>query len=133
MRVSLGFVALALAACAPLPLSSGPAAARAAPTGVDHVVIVWLKEAERNNAGRAALIECGQMLRTIPGLASLSTGTAVPSDRPVVDDSFDVAFHFKFASVADMHAYVSHPTHIAFLKTCTSANVERILVYDSAG
>lgn len=106
-------------------------AASAATAGVDHVVIVWLNDANRNDAGRAALMSGADMLRTIPGLVSLSVGRAVPSDRPIVDDSFDVAFHFKFASVADMQAYVAHPTHIAFLKRYTTDTVARILVYDS--
>ncbi len=132
MRVLPGLFALTLVACAPATLAAAPPAAQGdtAPV-VDHVVIAWLNAANRNDAGRAALIECGQRLRTIPGLVSLSIGTAIPSDRPVVDDSFDVAFHFKFASVADMRTYVSHPTHIDFLKTCTTSTVERILVYDS--
>jgi hypothetical protein len=132
MRLIRGLAALALAGCAPLQ-AADPAAPAIAASGVDHVVIVWLKPEFRNDEGRAELIRCGQMLRTIPGLVSLSTGTAVPSDRPIVDDSFDVAFHFKFASLPAMQAYVSHPTHLEFLKKCTSETVERNLIYDSAG
>lgn len=133
MRIRInGLFALALLAGG-VPISAGAATAgaQAQANGVDHVVIVWLDDAHKTDADRAALIAGGEMLRTIPGLVSLSIGRAVPSDRPVVDASFDVAFHFKFANLADMQAYVSHPTHMAFLKQHTAGRVAKIIVYDS--
>lgn len=66
---------------------------------VDHVVLVWLKR-PGNVQDKQALIKLGHDLRVIPGLQFLDSGTALPSERPTVDDSFDVGYVMRFDSPA---------------------------------
>ena len=53
-----------------------------------------------------------------------------PSERQIVDDSFDVAICLTFASTRDMNAYIEHPRHKAAVKDVLLPIVERIVVYD---
>lgn len=95
---------------------------------VDHIVLVWLKR-PGNEADRAALIEASSPLRAIPGLIMLDPGTALPSSRPIVDDSFDVAFVMRFDSAKALQAYDTHPAHLAARDTLKALS-RKILIYD---
>jgi antibiotic biosynthesis monooxygenase (ABM) superfamily enzyme len=97
---------------------------------VHHVVVVWMAPAHRNQAAIDELIGGHELLRDIPGLVSLSVGRSISSERPIVDDSFDVAAVFRFESHAALQAYLQHPLHQAFLERHTTGKVDRIVVYD---
>jgi len=97
---------------------------------VNHVVVVWLKPEYRTEEAIGELIAAQEKLREIPGLISLSVGRSIPSDRGVVDDSFDVATHFRFGSVEEMNEYLSHPVHVRFLEEHTRGKVEKVVIYD---
>ncbi|MEZ5500692.1 MAG: Dabb family protein [Steroidobacteraceae bacterium] len=97
---------------------------------VNHVVVVWLNDEFRNDAGVARLVAAHEVLREIPGLVSLSVGRVLPSDRAIVDSSFDVASHFTFCSTAAMNAYLQHPVHQQFLREQTVGRVKKVVVYD---
>lgn len=118
---SLSLASLLLASCATVrpPPASG---------AVDHVVFVWLKR-PGHAEDRAALIEASQALRDIPGLRALDVGTALPSPRPVVDDSFDLGFVMRFDSAAALKAYETHPRHLA-ARDRLMALSRSVLVYD---
>src|SRR5687768_13061341 len=65
-----------------------PAAATARPR-IAHVVVAWLKRP--GDAGdRQKLIDGAPRLREIPGVVDVYAGPPIPSDRPVVDSSYDV-------------------------------------------
>lgn len=81
-----------------------------------HVVLVWLKE-PGNAEHRQQIIDGADKLRAIPGLLSLEAGEVIESDRPVVEDSYDVALMMRFASVEDMQVYLAHLDHINTVKT----------------
>ncbi len=97
---------------------------------VNHVVVVWMADEYKTDEGINNLIAGHEMLREIPGLISLSLGRSIPSDRAVVDDSFDLASHFQFESVEVMQKYLSHPVHVKFLEQYTKGKVKKAVIYD---
>jgi hypothetical protein len=68
----------------------------------------------------------------ISQIQHLSVGPAVPSERPIVDDSFDVGLVMRFNSKADMDAYEKHPVHVNAVKEVQTLMplAKRLLVYD---
>lgn len=102
---------------------------RPAHGSVDHVVLVWLKK-PGNETDKQALRSAGDELRAIPGVRFINHGTALPSDRPVVDDSFDVGFVMGFDSAKDLQAYESHPLHQKKVKEVLGPLSRKIVVYD---
>ncbi len=113
--------AASLASCANI-------APPAKPGSVDHVVIVWLKR-PGNQQDKQALVEIGRELRVIPGIQFLDTGTALPSERPTVDDSFDIGYVMRFDSPAALEAYAIHPVHMKAKNELVRLS-GKILVYD---
>jgi hypothetical protein len=110
-----------LASCATL-------APPAKPGSVDHVVLVWLKR-PGNEQDKKTLIDLGRELRAIPGIRFLDSGTALPSDRPTVDDSFDIGYVMRFDSPAALEAYAVHPVHVKAKDELLRLS-KKILVYD---
>ncbi len=96
---------------------------------LEHVVIVWLKE-PGNLAHREKIITESQILKSIPGVMSLHIGAVVPSERAIVDSSFDVALIVSFTDRAAQQTYITHPTHIKLLEETLKPLVEKIVVYD---
>lgn len=115
------FAAAFLSSCATI-------APPAKPGSVDHVVLVWLKR-PGNEQDKQALVEIGRELRVIPGIRFLDTGTALPSERPTVDDSFDIGYVMRFDSPAALEAYAIHPVHVKAKDELIRLS-GRILVYD---
>jgi hypothetical protein len=113
--------AVSLASCATI-------APPAKPGSVDHVVLVWLKR-PGNEQDKQTLVEIGRELRVIPGLQFLDTGTALPSERPTVDDSFDIGYVMRFDSPAALEAYAIHPVHMKAKDELVRLS-GKILVYD---
>lgn len=97
---------------------------------VMHLVFIWLKPESKSEEAVQALIAAQESLRTIPGLVSLDIARPIPSDRPIVDSSYDIVSQFVFPDAETMRAYLSHPTHVAFLKDPAQQAVARIQVYD---
>ncbi len=99
---------------------------------VEHVVLVWLKR-PGNAVDRATLIATAKKFQAeIKLIQHLSVGQSIPSDRPIVDDSFDVGFVMRFASKADMDAYERHPVHVDAVKKTLLPIAKKVLVYDIA-
>jgi hypothetical protein len=101
----------------------------AAKGSVDHVVLVWLKR-PGNPADRQALLDAGRELRSIPGLQFLDQGLALPSARPMVDDSFDVGYVMRFDSPAAMENYAKHSLHERKVTEVLKPLSRKIVVYD---
>jgi hypothetical protein len=100
----------------------------AKPGTVDHVVLVWLKR-PGNEQDKQTLVGLGRELRAIPGIRFLDSGTALPSERPTVDDSFDIGYVMRFDSPAALEAYAVHPLHVKAKDELVRLG-KRILVYD---
>jgi hypothetical protein len=115
---------LSLVSCATI----APPAAKGT---VDHVVLIWLKR-PNNIDDRLAIQAATNDLRVIPGIQFLDTGTALPSDRPVVDDSFDIGLTMRFDSAAALASYESDPRHVKKVTDVLKPLSKKILVYDIA-
>lgn len=118
--------ALVLSSCTSCPLCS-----QTTPKGkVEHIVLVWLKR-PGNAADRATLIATAKKFQAeIQHIRHLSVGPAVPSDRDIVDDSFDVGFIMRFDSKEAMTAYEKHPVHVNTVKQTLMPLAKKVLVYD---
>ncbi len=96
---------------------------------VVHVVLVWLKE-PGNPEHRQRIIEISREFETIPGVIDVRAGEVVTSDRPIVDDSFDVGLYLTFSSVEAMKAYLADDRHQQALREVFRPLSERYIVYD---
>ncbi len=94
-----------------------------------HVVLIWLKE-PTNDEHRSRVIEVTQSLRKISEIKELRVGNSVPSDRAIVDDSFDVGLYMVFDSKQDLQNYLVHSIHKDAVDNVLSPLSEKILVYD---
>jgi Stress responsive A/B Barrel Domain len=119
---------LALAAALSL-ISCATIAPPAAHGTVDHVVLMWQKR-PGNTADRQALLAACSELRVIPGIKFLDAGTALASDRPVVDDSFDVGLTVRFDSAQSLQAYETDPRHVKKVNEVLKPLTKKIVVYD---
>ncbi|MGB7157736.1 MAG: Dabb family protein [Tepidisphaeraceae bacterium] len=110
--------------------SSREPAPRAKPrAAVTHVVLCWLKTPE-DEVARQKLIDTSRTFETIPGVVSVTAGRALPSTRPVVDSSFDVAIVITFTDDEALRAYDGHPTHVEAVENVLKPIVARFLIYD---
>jgi hypothetical protein len=114
---------LALASLPPL------APAHAAGTGIEHIVIVWLND-PGNRADRERILAESRVLTAIPGVTGLRSGRMIPSPRPVVDSSFDVALIVSLSAREALQAYLTHPVHVQLVEETLKPLVKKILVYD---
>ncbi|MFY7816781.1 MAG: Dabb family protein [Akkermansiaceae bacterium] len=120
------FLALAVTAL----FSSCATIAPPAPKGsVDHVVMFWQKK-PGDLQDRQKITDAMDRLRVIEGITFLDYGTAVASDRPVVDDSFDIALLVRFKNVDALHAYESDARHTKEVKEVLLPLTKKIQVYD---
>jgi hypothetical protein len=102
------------------------------PGAIDHAVFVWLKR-PGNTADRAALVAATKQLQKTTGLiASFQHGSAIPSDRPVVDDSFDLALLMRFKDQRALTAFETHPAHLEAKKDLLQPLARKIVIYDIA-
>lgn len=96
---------------------------------VHHIVLVWMKPEVKTEQQRKVILLSAVILRKIPGLGSLSAGTAVQSQRPIVDDSFDVGFHMVFDSKAAVNRYLKHPAHVGYVNSIRPL-IDKLLIDD---
>jgi hypothetical protein len=99
---------------------------------IEHAVFVWLKR-PGNEVDRAALVEGTKQLRKSTGLiTSFRHGTPVPSARPVVDDTFDLALLMRFRNRDALTAFETHPAHLRAKKELLQPLARKVLIYDIA-
>ena len=119
----------ALCACLLLVWLAQPAQANGTADPVEHVVVVWLKS-PGNAEHRRQIIDESAILRGIPGVIGLRIGEMIPSERSIVDSTFDVALIVSFADQAALDAYLTHPVHVELVENTLKPLVERVRVYD---
>jgi hypothetical protein len=111
-------------------MAGGCASAPPSPRyAVHHVVICWLKE-PGNPAAMEELVRVSKRFVEIPGVVSVSAGPTLPSDRPVVDSSYDVGILIVLQDEAALQTYLEHPIHRQALRETLQPLVDRIVVYD---
>ncbi|NOQ15816.1 MAG: Dabb family protein [Methyloprofundus sp.] len=96
---------------------------------VSHVVVVWLKE-PGNVQMREKFIEASRALETVPGVISRHVSAVIPSDRPKVDDTFDVAVTVTFKNATALKKYMKSHKHKNMLKDKLKPLVNRVVVYN---
>lgn len=96
-----------------------------------HSVYFWLKpdaapdRIEAFHQGLASLMD----IRTVK---AGWYGPPIPSERPIVDDTFSIGLHCLFETTADHDAYQVDPIHDAFVAN-HKAIWDRVTVYDTEG
>ncbi|MDD4870500.1 MAG: Dabb family protein [Kiritimatiellae bacterium] len=96
---------------------------------IQHVVVFWLKD-HGNINDREHLIKTAKDLAQLPGVLGVKAGTMVPSERPIVDSTYDVAMVFSFESKQALADYSVNPKHQKAVDEIIKPLVSRILVYD---
>ena len=122
MRVILYLAVLLLVGCQSLSIRSADE--------VQHVVLVWFNEDISEQHIAQAVSESYVLQQKIPLIKRIRIGDAIPSDRKMVDDSFDIGLVMSFDSLADLRTYEQHPEHKAFLKQYIKGRVARVQIYD---
>jgi len=97
-----------------------------------HVVVIWTK-ADKPDAKDEIITGAEKYLRHIPGTIHFHIGEPVPSDRPVVDQSYQIALNVVFADKKAQDDYQVHPMHVEFVEKVFKPNLERVVVYDFEG
>jgi hypothetical protein len=120
-RALIALFLLAMTGCASLRPSSG--------SEIDHVVVIWLKD-HGNAQQQQQMIDRSKRFTQIPGVLSVSVGTCLPSTRPVVDTSYDVAVVMRFANEQALHQYDQHPIHKKAVQELLAPLAAKIVIYD---
>lgn len=94
-----------------------------------HVVIFWTDPEISDAADQ--LIEAGEKyLKPIPGVLSFHMGRMARSDRPVVDQTYQVALNIVFPDKKTQDDYQAHPLHIDFVEKVFKKVCKKVVVYD---
>lgn len=96
---------------------------------IHHVVLLWLKTPGDETA-RREILAASERLRRISGVMAMTSGVVVESDRPIVDDSFDVALTLSFRDQQALEHYLEHPLHRQLVTEIIRPRVARIRVHD---
>ena len=102
----------------------------AKPGNVSHVVLFWLKH-KGDAQERAKIIATAKSFPSqIPGILAMSVGEPLPSERPIVDSSYDVGLFIRFTDKAALAAYEKNPVHQKAVSEVLEPLTAKILVYD---
>ena len=93
-----------------------------------HVVIFWTNP--NPNAANELIAGAEKYLKPIPGVINFHIGRMVPSHRPVVDQSYQVALNLTFPDKKTQDQYQVHPLHVEFVEKAFKPNCARCVVYD---
>jgi hypothetical protein len=99
------------------------------PGEVNHIVLCWLKEPGRIDH-RQALIDQSHGFRTLPGVLRVEAGPPLPSSRPFVDSSYDIAVILTFANEQALRAYEAHPAHQKAVREVLLPLTRQVRIYD---
>jgi hypothetical protein len=94
-----------------------------------HVVIFWT-DPKKAQAVDDLIQGALKWLKPIPGITHFHIGRMVPSQRPVVDNSYQVALNIVFESKKAQDNYQVHPMHVEFVEKAFKPNCAKCVVYD---
>ncbi len=94
-----------------------------------HVVLIWLQDSG-NTEHVKKIIQATRELKDIPEIQEIRVGNSIPSDRKIVDDSFDVGLYMIFKSQEEMQHYLVHPKHKQVVQDTLRPFASKIVVYD---
>jgi hypothetical protein len=126
--LSLLLIAMSCKSSSPSKDTSWFSAGKPTPP-ITHVVLIWLKT-PGDPAAREKVIDASKTFVGIPGVVSVRFGEALPSTRPVVDSSFDVAVVIRFTDEEALRAYDQHPTHKKAVDEVLKPLSAKVQIYD---
>lgn len=94
-----------------------------------HVVIFWT-DPQQPTAADELIAGANQYLKSIPGVIHFHVGKMVPSHRPVVEQSYQVALNLLFPDKQTQDEYQVHPQHLEFVEKVFKRVCTRVVVYD---
>jgi hypothetical protein len=80
-------------------------------TGIQHIGLVWLKQAGNADARQKVIDAVHDFGRLIPEVKSAAVGTTDGIGGPYSDTSYDICFILTFADEAARQRYNEHPVH----------------------
>ncbi len=98
---------------------------------LSHVVLFYT-DSNIPDAAKQLIEGCEQYLRPIPGVLQFHVGQPVPSHRPVVDCSYQVALNLVFPDKEAEGIYQEHPLHLEFIDKVFKKVCIKAVVYDFA-
>lgn len=99
------------------------------PDMFSHVVIFWT-DPEQPDAADQLLAGAEKYLKDIPGLLHFHVGRMATSERPVVDQSYQVALNTVFEDKKTQDEYQVHPDHLEFIEKVFKKVCKKVVVYD---
>ncbi len=93
---------------------------------ITHFVVIRTKSGE--NASK--ILEGLQTLKQIKCADSVSFGSPVASERPVVDDTFTAALCVQCKDSQTLSQYLNDPIHVKFAQDYLKKYQAKITVYD---
>ena len=94
-----------------------------------HTVYFWMNNPD-NEAERQKLHEGLKMIKEIEHIQQGYIGVPAPTEREVIDSSYDFAITFIFEDMEAEQAYQTHPTHLKFVEDYSHL-WDRVVVYDA--
>jgi hypothetical protein len=89
----------------------------------------WLKE-PGNAAHRERVIATSRELLIIPEVQDMVVGGPVASDRPNVEDGFDVGIVMTFRDESALNVYLEHPEHTQRVRETLAPLCARVQIVD---
>ena len=93
-------------------------------------VVIFCTDPEQPNATQELLDGAEKYLRPIPGVLHFHVGKMATSERPVVDQSYQVALNIVFPDKKSQDEYQVHPMHIDFIEKVFKRVCKKVVVYD---
>jgi hypothetical protein len=94
-----------------------------------HLVIFWTDPTDPDAADEL-IAGVQRYLKPIPGVLHFHVGKMVPSHRPVVDQTYQVALNLTFLDKKSQDDYQVHPLHVEFVEKVLKPKVKKVVVYD---
>ena len=94
-----------------------------------HIVIFWIKP-DVEDAEKRLVDGLNHYLPDSPGVILMHVGRGAPSDRPVVDQSYQVALNITFKNKIVQDEYQVHRQHVEFVEKVFKQVCDRVVVYD---
>ena len=94
-----------------------------------HIVIFWTDPA-KPSAADELVAGAKRYLKSITGVLQFHVGKMAASERPVVDQSYQVALNLVFPDKKSQDAYQTHPQHIEFVEKVFKPVCKKVVIYD---
>jgi hypothetical protein len=94
-----------------------------------HIVIFWTDPADAQAADEL-IAGANKYLAGIPGVQHFHIGKMAASDRPVVEQTYQVGLNIVFVDRKTQDEYQAHPLHVEFVEKIFKKLCRKVVVYD---